>query len=204
MISPDSRTTRAIIRDESLRLFAERGSDAVTVRQIAAAAGVSPALVIHHFGSKKGLRAAVDSYVNGVFDVLFQQMSTFDWHGEGAEVSLAELMLRQLPSDSPIPAYLRRLWLSGEEPGLMIFRHWHELSCRMMDRLAESGALRPSGDPVVRSAFAMVNDLALLLLHGQLAVALGFDPLTTEGMARWAKEALDVYRYGLFAPGAAH
>ena len=203
MISRESRTARAVIRDESLRLFAERGPDAVTLRQIAAAAEVSPALVIHHFGSKRGLRAAVDSYVHGVFDVLFQQMSTLDWHGEDAEVSLAELMLRNLPSDSPIPAYLRRLWLSGEEAGLMIFRHWYELTCAVMEQLVAEGILRPANDPPVRSAFLMVNDLALLLLRDQLTVTLGFDPLTVEGIARWAKEGLDVYRGGLFMPEAA-
>jgi AcrR family transcriptional regulator len=202
MISQESRTARAIIRDESLRLFAERGPDAVTVRQIAAAARVSPALVIHHFGSKKGLRTAVDSYVTGVFDILFRQMSSFEWRGQGAGASLAELTLSHLPPDSPIPAYLRRLWLTGEEPGLMIFRHWYELTCQMMERLAGDGVVRASDDPAVRSAFVMVNDLAALLLRDQLSAALGFDPLTSEGMARWAGEALAVYRDGLFAPGA--
>jgi AcrR family transcriptional regulator len=201
MISRESRTARAIIRDESLRLFAERGPDAVTLRQIAAAAGVSPALVIHHFGSKKGLRAAVDSYVNGVFDVLFQQMGSLDWHGEGAAISVAEMMLRHLPPDSPVPAYLRRLWLSGEEPGQMIFRHWYELSCSVMNEMTEEGILRPSNDPAVRSAFVMILDLALLVLRNQLEVALDFDPLTPEGMERWAAAALDVLHAGLFAPG---
>ena len=38
----DDRTARAAIRDEALRLFAAQGPDAVTVRQVAAAAGVSP------------------------------------------------------------------------------------------------------------------------------------------------------------------
>ncbi|MFK4547934.1 AcrR family transcriptional regulator [Streptomyces tendae] len=38
----EDRTTRAIIRDEALRLFADQGPDRVTVRQIATAAGVSP------------------------------------------------------------------------------------------------------------------------------------------------------------------
>jgi AcrR family transcriptional regulator len=41
--------------------FAERGFDSVTVRQIAAAAEVDPAMISHHFGSKDALfRAALD------------------------------------------------------------------------------------------------------------------------------------------------
>jgi len=51
---PGDRTTRAVIRDQALRLFTGRGPDAVTVRQIAAAAGVSPGLVIHCSGAKDG------------------------------------------------------------------------------------------------------------------------------------------------------
>jgi hypothetical protein len=45
----------------------------------------------------------------------------------------------------------------------------------------------------------MVNDLALLLLHGQTLVALGFDPLSREGMLCWAGRPLGVYRDGLSA-----
>jgi AcrR family transcriptional regulator len=201
MISRDSRTARAIIRDESLRLFAELGPDAVTVRQIAAAAEVSPALVIHHFGSKKGLRAAVDSYVTGVFDVLFQQIGKVDWEGESAAVSVAEMMLALLPADSPVPAYLRRLWLSGEEPGRMIFRHWYELTRVAMEEMTAKRVLRPSRDSEVRSALLMVMDLSLLVFRDRLSEALAFDPLTPEGMERWAATAIEVLHGGLFAAG---
>lgn len=54
---PDDRTARARIRDEALRFLAERGPDAVTVRDIAAASAVSPTLVAH-YPSKDGLRSA--------------------------------------------------------------------------------------------------------------------------------------------------
>jgi AcrR family transcriptional regulator len=43
-----------------MRLFAERGAAAVSVRDVADAAGVSPSLVIHHYKTKDGLKGAVD------------------------------------------------------------------------------------------------------------------------------------------------
>jgi AcrR family transcriptional regulator len=47
--------TRESIRAAAAPLFAERGYGAVSVREIAAAAGYDPALVIRHFGSKEAL-----------------------------------------------------------------------------------------------------------------------------------------------------
>ena len=67
-------TARAKIRNTALRLFAERGHEAVTVREIAAGAGVSPALVLHHFGSKAGLRAAVDEHAARSFESVFAEL----------------------------------------------------------------------------------------------------------------------------------
>lgn len=56
-------TARARIRDAALEEFAEHGFGGATVRGVAAAAGVSPGLVLHHFGSKEGLRQACDEAV---------------------------------------------------------------------------------------------------------------------------------------------
>jgi AcrR family transcriptional regulator len=51
------------------RLFAAHGPDAVTIRPIATAASLSPALVVHHFGPKEGLREAVAQRVPALFKV---------------------------------------------------------------------------------------------------------------------------------------
>jgi AcrR family transcriptional regulator len=51
--------TRDVIARHARVLFAERGYAATSVRRIAAAAGVDPALVIRHFGSKEELFVAV-------------------------------------------------------------------------------------------------------------------------------------------------
>lgn len=49
------RATRAAIETAARELFAERTYEEVSVRAIAAAAGVDPAMVIRHFGSKEAL-----------------------------------------------------------------------------------------------------------------------------------------------------
>jgi AcrR family transcriptional regulator len=60
--SSEDLNTRARIREAATALFGEQGFG-VGVRAIAAAAGVSPGLVNHHFGSKEGLRRACDDFV---------------------------------------------------------------------------------------------------------------------------------------------
>jgi AcrR family transcriptional regulator len=52
-----SDRTRAAILEAARLLFAERGYDAATVRDVAGAAGVDPALVIRYFGNKEALFA---------------------------------------------------------------------------------------------------------------------------------------------------
>jgi AcrR family transcriptional regulator len=199
---PDDRTARAVIRDEALRLFAERGPDAVTVRQIAGAAGVSPGLVIHHFGSKDGLRDAVDAHLLALFGAMLGELTTGDLYEPGAAGSLAEAVVRHLPPGSPVPAYLRRLLLGGGDSGRELFRRLYQGSRETLDAMAEAGLAARGADPAVRAAILMANDLAVLLLREHLAGVLGEDPLSAAGMARWGREMLAIYAAGLMAvPG---
>jgi TetR/AcrR family transcriptional regulator, regulator of cefoperazone and chloramphenicol sensitivity len=197
--APDDRTARAVIRDEALRLFAERGPDAVTVRQIAAAAGVSPGLVSHHFGSKDGLREAVDAHVLAMFGAMLGELTSADLHDPGAAGSLAEAVVRHLPPDSPVPGYLRRLLLAGGDSGRELFRRLYDGSRAALDAMSGAGLAAPGADPAVRAAILMSNDLAVLLLREQLTGVLGTDPLSAAGMARWARELLAIYATGLLA-----
>jgi AcrR family transcriptional regulator len=194
-------TAKAVIRDEALRLFAEAGPDRVTVRQVAAAAGVSPGLVMHHYGSRQGLRDAVDTHVAGVFDAMFTQLGDLDWDGDAA--SFAEMVTSSLPAGSPIPGYLRRLLTDGGPVAEDLFARWFAAGRAVLEALTRAGVARPVGDPDVAAAFLMVNDLALLLLRDQLTAALGIDPLTPQGMARWVETVMDIYRGGIFAAPAA-
>jgi AcrR family transcriptional regulator len=196
-------TARAAIRNAALRLFVDRGPDAVTIREIATEAGVSPALVVHHFGSKDGLRTEVDAYATQAFDRILEALPTEDLAemlADGAATgSLAEAFARGFPPGSPLPAYLRRLLLTNDPAGAALFGRLYAATHRVLDGLVEMGVARPSSDPDVRAAFFLVNDLALILLRNQIAPAIGADPLTPEGIERWAREATVVYAEGAFS-----
>jgi TetR/AcrR family transcriptional regulator, regulator of cefoperazone and chloramphenicol sensitivity len=197
---PDDRTARARIRDEALRLFAERGPDAVTVRDIAAAAGVSPALVVRHYGSKDGLREAVDTHVAQVFEVLLAQVvrsggdSGLD---PSALPNLLDGLTAHLPAGSAIPDYLGRLLITGGSVGSALFHRLYEVSTHALTGMAESGMATAGSDPEVRAAFLLVNDLAVLILRRHLTEVLDVDPVSAPGMKRWAAEVLTIYRDGL-------
>lgn len=55
----DKPDKRQALMDTAERLFAERGFEAVSVRELAAEAGVNLAMVSYYFGSKEGLFEAI-------------------------------------------------------------------------------------------------------------------------------------------------
>ncbi len=202
MVSDYELTARVRIRDCALRLFAERGPDAVSVREVAACAGVSAPLVLHHFTSKQGLRDAIDQHVAQIFDEMLEApadaLAALAGGDELAVSGFAEMLLRSLPPGSPIPAYLRRLLLSTDPVGHRLFKQWFELSRGLLVEFERMGATRPSADPEVRAAFLMVNDLAMVLMHEHLADVLGVDPLSQEGAQRWGADVIKAYTQGVF------
>jgi AcrR family transcriptional regulator len=66
----DGQITRAAILDVARSQFGEHGFERTTIRSVASAAGVDPALVMHYFGSKAGLFAAASR-----FEVRFPDLS---------------------------------------------------------------------------------------------------------------------------------
>ncbi len=79
MARHEDLTGRARIRDAAMLEFAEHGAKGATIRGIAKAAGVSPALVQHHFGTKEALRRACDEYVIETIRETKQEASAAGW-----------------------------------------------------------------------------------------------------------------------------
>lgn len=64
------RRSEGAILDAARALFAETGYERATIRAVASAAGVDPALVMQYFGSKEGLFAAAAKWTDHTQTVL--------------------------------------------------------------------------------------------------------------------------------------
>lgn len=178
-----------------MKLFAERGVADVTVRQIAAAAGVSPSLVIHHYRSKEGLKQAADERATALVRAFIKQLTDPASHDA---TSLTELFADGLDQEPDLPAYLRRLLVDGGPTAEALFRTMFDATVTGMAALTAAGLARPTADERLRAAFLLANDLALVMLRDQLQTVLGIDPLSRPGITRWAGQVLDVYSAGVY------
>lgn len=70
-LGPSGRSTRRSIATAAASLFGEHGYEATSVRAVAAAAGVDPALVIRYFGSKEDLFLETIQ-LHAIFDAALQ------------------------------------------------------------------------------------------------------------------------------------
>lgn len=97
-------TGRDRIVQAALREFADSGFDGASIRGIASRAGVSPALVQHHFGTKARLREECDQYVLAGVRV-GQSEPGFAGHGPFTDLAAAwgrpTAIWRRSPSSSP-------------------------------------------------------------------------------------------------------
>lgn len=195
-------TAAALIREAATRLFAERDVAAVTVRDIAAEAGVSPSLVVHHYGSKDALKDAVDDHVVRFFGDMIAEFA--DASGQDLAAASTSSALAARLGDGPILPYARRLLADGGPAAERLFRSLYDMSREMVRRYEQAGVFTPSPDEAVRVAVLLVNDLGVVLLRDQIRAVVGVDPLAPDGIVRWSQAVLDLYANGLMTTTGEH
>ncbi len=77
--TPQGAETRAALYQTAVALFAEQGFEATTLRQIAARAGVSPALVYRYFPSKRALVLALYDVLSLEFAARASELPAGGW-----------------------------------------------------------------------------------------------------------------------------
>ena len=157
----DDRTAVARIRDTAIEQWGEHGFN-VGLRSIAEAAGVSAALVIHHFGSKEGLRKACDDYIAEEIRTgkaaSMETRDPADWFAQMAAVE----------SYAPMMAYLVRSMQSGSELAKMLWRKMVDNAEQYLEEGVRSGLLKPSRDPRARARYLGITGGGSFFLYLQM------------------------------------
>jgi AcrR family transcriptional regulator len=161
----------------TMALFAERGFDGVTVRDIAAAAGVSVGLINHHFGSKEGLREAVDRYFLAQFEEVLTTEQLRDQPGSKGVDTVADPGLEQyaewvdgwigrhIDDWDASKGYMRRALLEGNEWGASLFERFYQVARTTVDRADVRGNIRPDVDRLWLPFLMIYLEVGTLLLE---------------------------------------
>lgn len=189
----------AILR-KAMPVFAGQGIEATSLRQVAKEAEVSPALVVHHFGGKEGLVAAVDELAVGEFGKAYVE-------GEAAEGP--ELLRRRAEQTATVMrerpevcAYLGRALVEGTPGSARLFRLMIDGGRAEISSLAEKGALREDTDPLwatLQHFFLIWAPLSFRALLEQ--EALDGSLLDEENLRRWVEANVELFEAGLYRDG---
>jgi len=163
------RTTAARIRDAAIECFAEAGVAATSIRVIAARADVSPALVIHHYGSKEDLRVACDEHVAAIIrDLKSKAMA------EGARFNPVAALARQ-SEGPPANKYLARTLIDGSKHVADLVDELVDDALAYTELGVTTGMMKPTKYPRERAAILTIWALGGLVLHEHLARLVGVD-----------------------------
>lgn len=174
-----------------MEMFGESGVDKTTIRQIASRAGVSPGLVIHHFGSKNGLREAVDDWImekintekgwfrSGGFQI---QM---DVSGDGERAAVMRYLIQMMRMDGPIAERL--------------FDRMCEFTDHMISDGIEAGRVWEPQDRAATVATLVAYSMGASMFGRHVARQLGGQELAERGaFERYGLAALELFTRGFF------
>jgi len=166
--SPDR--TRASLIEAAKHLFARRGLHGVSVAEIAAEAGVSTAMINHHFGGKEALYRACVAGFGAARLAALERLIVIPRTREELELRLSQIVTELLElhmEDLDMVAILLRDANAAEHWGPEVERGVYRFSptlARFFAGAQEHGLLRADVDPQVPAA------LLYLTLSGLLQV----------------------------------
>lgn len=185
-----ARRTRGAVLDAALALFAARGYDGVSLRDIAEAAGTTHGLVRHHFGAKEDVWRAVVDEADGRYVAALPRelLDPSDPPPDDLPAAVARLVTGIVLATWRHPEVARLLVQEGSQGGERlghVVRHLDPLrrvSAPLLDRLhAEGRVTRFDADGFV---LLLVGVAALPFVLAPLVAEVSGADLTTEAAAR--------------------
>ncbi|WP_328993646.1 TetR family transcriptional regulator [Kribbella sp. NBC_01245] len=192
-------STSERIRDAAVARFGRDGFS-VGLRAIAADAGVTAGLVVHHFGSKEGLRDACDKFVLGV--IRSEKMrATTSGSAAGMLAQLAEI-----EQFGPLALYAVRSMQAGGELATAFVEQMVSDAEDYLAAGVEAGTIRPSRDPAGRARYLTYQGMGSLMLwislHPDMVSVDDFRTALREISDEITLPALELFTEGLFVDRA--
>jgi AcrR family transcriptional regulator len=187
-------TARARIRDAALQYFTEYGFDRATIREIARAAGVSPGLVRHHFGSKDELRKTCDAYALQALRGYVEESLTEEGLNDPKTIAEARSPLH------PLQRYLARALIDESETAGQIFDEMVAITEQTLKPLDEQRPDPPVADLRTRATLMVAMALGIPAFQSHIARSIGSDIYSPEGDRRIALALLDLHSHPVISP----
>lgn len=186
------------IRDAAIELFGEHGFAEISLKTIAEQAGVSPPLVIHHFGSKSGLRQTCDRHVADQF----RRAKTEAVNREGDMPQ--DYLFQVMQENSPLVLYMFRAFTAGGPEMDRLMDQLVEDSLKYTAKAEELGQVRPSRNPHSRAVLMLLMSFGSMMLHHQMKRLIGVSPID-DPPERWGPyiaAVSEIYLHGALRPEA--
>lgn len=199
---PQRTTPRAAAgRDKlllvAMRLFAERGFDSVTVRDIAGEAGVSVGLINHHFESKDGLRQAVDDYfIQRTGAAIERAIRVTGLDADRVEEYQRRWIETAEPEWPHFLGYLRRAIMEANPWGQSLVRRYYDSIRQMVDRFDAQGMVRDDVDRLWLPLMYLFLLLGPMVLDPFIRSMLGKSTYDPEMWARFQRAAVSLFWTG--------
>lgn len=192
------KEVRARLGTAARELFARHGFEAVSLKQVAEAAGVTPAMVHYYFGGKHGLWLAVlEDYLEEALGSMLAVRDEIEGPG-GLDVYLArhtELLGRQ-PWVAPL---LFRELILGDGPGADFVRRFpsrlRDLLRSAVEHAKRRGEIEPGLDPDL-IVLSLLSAAVFPFLVRPLAEQLFAAPVDVAFAARWSAHAARMFHRG--------
>ncbi|MHD0307189.1 TetR/AcrR family transcriptional regulator [Rhodococcus baikonurensis] len=162
-MNPNDLTGKARIRNTALDLYAAHGEDGTSMRAIAKAAGVTVGLLVHHFGTKDGIRDAVDDLV---VDYFAQAIAQVPAEGTPQKIATARdaAVSEMLDAHPEVVNYMRRALLEPGGTRGTLLEKLTDLTHREVAALRDAGVAstrRDESSQVIETTIRQVGQLFL-------------------------------------------
>ena len=191
-----AETTREQLLKLAVEMFAEKGFADTSLRAIAKRAEVSPALLIHHFGTKDALvkeaiSKTLGSWVAGEKAVMLDDESN----------QLQNWQTYMEKGATPLN-FFRQVLLAGGEYSQRLFDAAVSESEVLLDQMQSVGRLREISDKQTTALIMAVSGLGSVLLMSQIEKSMG-GPISSDQVAsKLMNSNNEMLRDGIFKPAS--